>query len=72
MIEFFIISPDGFPTTMEPFQANDKLHLQERVTIEVKNFISRFEKQGYYSTMKRNAISLKELPNHCQIKICNQ
>ena len=66
-VKFNIISPDGFPSWPEPFIC-DKDKFEEESKAKLQEFLSRFERQGYYSS-NNGRIPLDELPNHCQIKL---
>ena len=57
---YHVISPDGFPLTLEPFQS--KRQAREFIPLWLK----RYEQQGYYSAVTRR-IPLDELRSYLRI-----
>ena len=57
-----ILSPDGFPFTME-----DETYTKNQVSKALKNFVNRYEKQGYYSSVKYGRIHILDIPDYCEI-----
>jgi hypothetical protein len=56
-----VLSPDGFPITCEPFKT------KKAAVAYIPQWCQRYQQQGYYSTMRRNQISLAELPDHLRL-----
>jgi len=59
-----ILSPDGFSIDMQTHKNMNE------VKIALDNFVKRFEKQGYYSTIingQRYLMPLDELRDNCTI-----
>lgn len=65
MIKYYIISPDGFSTQPEPFQCKEE-EFETDVRKNFKEWKSRFETQGYYSS-NSGRISLNELSENCSV-----
>jgi hypothetical protein len=57
-----INSPDGIGMFMDRVYSSP-----EKAENDFQVWIKRFEKQGYYSTAKREQIPLDELRNHCKL-----
>ena len=57
-----ILSPDGFPFTME-----DKTYTKSQVLKALKDFAKRYERQGYYSSPKYGRIHLLDIPDYCEV-----
>jgi len=56
-----VLSPDGFPITCEPFKT-------KKAALEyVPRWCERYQQQGYYSTARREQISLHELPDYLRL-----
>jgi hypothetical protein len=56
-----VLSPDGFPITCEPFKS-------KKAALEyVPRWCQRYQQQGYYSTMRRDQISLEDLPDRLRL-----
>jgi len=60
--KYIIISPDGFPIHMEEYIEDN----------EVLNYFTkwkkRYERQGYYSSVKYGRIPLEELDDYCIVE----
>ena len=59
---FDINSPDGIGMYMDKIYSSP-----ENAENAFQEWIKRFERQGYYSTAKREQIPLDELRNHCKL-----
>ncbi len=57
-----VISPDGFAINREELYKS----LKEANTA-LNKFVKRFEKQGYYSSVKYGRIKLDKLKEYCKI-----
>lgn len=66
MIQYFIISPDGFPTQMEPFSCEGG-GLEKDVKKNFNKWKERYEIQGYYSS-NNGRIPLEDLEYYCSIQ----
>ena len=62
MKKYIVISPDGFPIDFIEHKS------QKSAITALKNWIKRYENQGYYSS-NNGRISLNELQENCIIKI---
>lgn len=56
-----VISPDGFPITCEPFQS------EAEALAYIPRWCQRYQQQGYYSTSRRDQISLEDLPGYLRL-----
>jgi len=59
-----ILSPDGFSIDMQEHTS------MKQANIALKNFVKRFEQQGYYSTVRngeRYLMPLDEIKKNCTI-----
>lgn len=56
-----ILSPDGFPISMEPFETKE-----EALTF-FGDWKKGFKNQGYYSS-NNGRIPLEDLENHCEFQ----
>lgn len=65
-IQYFIISPDGFPTQPEPFTCEEE-NLQEHSIQQFELWKERYTQQGYYSA-NAGRISLEDLDQECSIE----
>jgi hypothetical protein len=59
--KYDVISPDGFS-----IHHSDTYATKEQAKNALKEWVKRYENQGYYSSNK-GRISLSELENHCEI-----
>jgi hypothetical protein len=57
-----VLSPDGFSISM-----TETWETREEAESALKEWIKRYEKQGYYSTSNRTRIPLGELYDACTI-----
>ena len=57
-----INSPDGFGMYMDRVYSSP-----EKAEDAFQVWIKRYEKQGYYSTAKREQIPINQLRNHCKL-----
>jgi hypothetical protein len=59
-----ILSPDGFSIDMQVHTS------MKQANIALNNFVKRFERQGYYSTVRngqRLMIPINEIKDYCTI-----
>lgn len=57
-----ILSPDGFDISMEK-----TLYREDEIEGALKDFVKRYERQGYYSNNKREQIALKDIADYCKV-----
>ncbi|MEQ6169152.1 hypothetical protein AAOE16_18275 [Ekhidna sp. MALMAid0563] len=69
-VEYFILSPDKFPTFPEPFKCTLG-NFNEHFKLHFSEWKKSFEKQGYYSS-NHGRITLNELESACDIKIVSE
>lgn len=62
---FRILSPDGFDIRMDKFN-----YKEDEIENEIKDFVKRYEKQGYYSRSNRERIDLKDIADYVQVVPC--
>lgn len=62
MAQFDVYSPDGFAIDREETYPSREVAEQK-----LKEWIKRYEKQGYYSSVKYGRIPLDELDDYCTI-----
>ena len=62
---FRILSPDGFDIRMDKYE-----YKEDELENELKEFVKRYEKQGYYSMSNREEIPLKDIADYCQVVPC--
>ena len=62
---FRILSPDGFDIRMDKFN-----YTEDEIENEIKDFVKRYEKQGYYSRSNRERIDLKDIADYVQVVPC--
>ena len=61
--KYDVISPDGISIDM------GKTYTGLKATLEAfKNWVKRFERQGYYSSVKFGRIYLRDLEDFCEFK----
>lgn len=63
---YYVLSPDGF--TLNP---NSLFETKDEAWLEFETWKKRFDRQGYYSTVKNNQrvkIPLDELKKHCKLE----
>lgn len=61
---FRILSPDGFDIRMDKFE-----YKEDEIENELKEFVKRYEKQGYYSS-NNGRIALENIADYCQVVPC--
>ena len=62
MAQFDVFSPDGFAIDREETYPSVEVALDK-----LREWIKRYEKQGYYSSVKFGRIPLDELERECHI-----
>lgn len=62
MAQFEVFSPDGFAISREETYPSVEVALEK-----LKEWIKRYEFQGYYSSNKYGRIPLDELEQECQV-----
>ena len=62
MAQFDVYSPDGFAISREETYPSFEVAEQE-----LKEWVKRYEFQGYYSSIKYGRIPLNELGDYCKI-----
>jgi hypothetical protein len=62
MAQFEVLSPDGFAISREETYPSVEVALEN-----LREWIKRYEFQGYYSSVKYGRIPLDELEQECQI-----
>jgi hypothetical protein len=62
---FRILSPDGLDIRMDKYE-----YKEDELENELKEFVKRYEKQGYYSMSNREEIPLKDIADYCQVVPC--
>lgn len=62
---FRILSPDGFDIRMDKYE-----YKEDEIENEIKDFVKRYEKQGYYSRSNRERIDLKDIADYVQVVPC--
>lgn len=60
--KYRILSPDGFPITMENLTYTEK-----QLPQALKDFAKRYEAQGYYSSPSHGRIHLLDIQDYCSI-----
>jgi hypothetical protein len=60
--KYRILSPDGFPITMENLTYTEK-----QLPQALKDFAKRYEAQGYYSSMLHGRIELLDIIDYCSV-----
>lgn len=63
--KFRILSPDGFDIRMDKHTYTEK-----QVPQELENFVKRYERQGYYSSVKYGRIHLLDIADYCSVVPC--
>ena len=58
---YTILSPDGFTIEHKPHYPTP-----DKAKIAFSNWLKRYERQGYYSSVNYGRIDLKELEYYCQ------
>jgi hypothetical protein len=57
-----ILSPDGFDISMEK-----TLYREDEIEGALKDFVKRYETQGYYSNNRREQIALEDIADYCKV-----
>ena len=65
-IKYRILSPDGFDIRMDKISYTEK-----QVPKELDNFTKRYERQGYYSSVRYGKISLDDISYYCRVTQAN-
>jgi hypothetical protein len=58
--KYAIYSPDGFTIDPTPFYTSQKKAIQA-----FNNFLKRYERQGYYSSVKYGRIEVADIDRYC-------
>jgi hypothetical protein len=62
MKKYDVLSPDGFS-----IQLTETYKTKAEATYAFKQWLKRYEKQGYYSSVNYGRIPLNEVIRYCQI-----
>lgn len=71
MIKYLIISPDGFPTFPEPYEAPEET-FEQASKAKLDEWVKSYERQGYYSSVKHGRIPMDQIASYCIIETIDE